>query len=55
MLLDDFNGKKVPCILPLLHKGRFVTDFQVKSENCSSYLAKQCSLLKNESRILTRV
>ena len=51
MLLDDFNGKKVPCILPLLHKDRFVTDFQVKSENCSSYFAKQCSLLKNESRI----
>ena len=46
-----FKGKKIPCIPPLLHEGKFVTDFQVKSEIFNSHFAKQCSLLKNESRI----
>ena len=46
-----FTVKKIPCILPLLHKVKFVTNFQVKSEIFSFHFAKQCSLLKNESRI----
>ena len=46
-----FNGKKIPCILPLLHEDEFVTDFQVKSQIFNSRFAKQRSLLKNESRI----
>ena len=36
---------------PLLHKDKFVTDFQVKSEIFDSHFAKQFSLLKNESQI----
>ena len=27
-----FNGKKTPCIPPILHEDKFVIDFQVKSE-----------------------
>ena len=46
-----FNGKKIPCIPPLLHEDKFVTNFQVKSEIFNSHFAKQCFLLKNEIRI----
>ena len=55
MLLGNFktffNGKKIPRISPILYENKFVSDFQVKSEMCNSHYAKQCSLLKNESRI----
>ena len=55
MLLDNsrifFNGKNIPWIPPIIHEAKFVTDFQVKSKICTSHFAKQCSLLKNESRI----
>ena len=46
-----FNSKEIPCIHPILYEDKFVTDFQVKSEIFNSHFAKQCSLLKNESRI----
>ena len=49
--MDNSNGKKIPCITPILHEDKFVTDFQVKSEIFNSHFAKQCSLLKNESQI----
>ena len=45
-----FNGKKIPCIPPILHEDKFAIDFQVKCESFNSHFAKQCSLLKNESR-----
>ena len=36
MLLNDFktffNGKKIPCIPPLLYENKFVIDFYVNSE-----------------------
>ena len=35
---------------PLHHEDKFVTHFQVKSEIFNSHFAKQCSLLKHESR-----
>ena len=47
ILKHFFNGKKIPCIPPILHEDKFVTDFQVKSEIFNSHFAKQCSLLKN--------
>ena len=59
MLLDNsktfVNGKKIPCIPPILHEDKFVTDFQVKSEVFNSHFAKQCSLLKNESQSLPQL
>ena len=45
------NGKKIPCIPPILHEDKFVTDFQVKSKTFNYHFVKQCSLLKNESQI----
>ena len=46
-----FNGKKIPCIPPILHEDKFVTDFQVKSEIFNSQYAKQCFVLKREIRV----
>ena len=28
-----FNGKNIPCIPPIIHEAKFVTDFQVKSKS----------------------
>ena len=36
---------------PILHEDKVVTDFQVRSAIFNSHFAKQCSLLKNKSRI----
>ena len=36
---------------PILHEDKCVTDFLVKGEIFNSHFAKQCSLLKNKSRI----
>ena len=55
MSLDNskafFNGKKIPCIHPILYEDKFVTDFQVKGNIFNSHFAKQCSLFKNEIQI----
>ena len=45
------NGKKIPSIPPILHEDKFVTNFQIRSEIFNFHFAKQCSLLKNQSRI----
>ena len=50
-----FNSKKIPCIPPILHEDKFVTDFQVKGEIFNFHFAKQCSLLKKESQILPQL
>ena len=44
-----FNGKKVPTIPPLLFDGAVVTDFQGKANIVNSFLAKQCTLVSNNS------
>ena len=45
------NNKKNPCIPPLFHQGKFVTDFKKKAELFSSFFAKQCSILQNSSKL----
>ena len=47
LLKTLLNGRKVPCILPLFHHNKSITDFKEKSEICNSF-AKQCSLINNE-------
>ena len=49
------NGRKIPCIHPILYENKFVTDFQVKSKIFNSHFTKQCSLLKNEIQILPQL
>ena len=45
------NNRKIPVIPPLLHSNKFVTDFEEKAELFNSFFAKQCSLIKNDSKL----
>ena len=45
------NNKKIPLIPPLFHENKFVTDFKEKAELFNSFFAKQCSLIKNSSKL----
>ena len=48
-LLNRFlNNKKIPLIPPLFHENKFVTE---KGELFNSFFAKQCSLIKNSSKL----
>ena len=44
------NNKKIPCIPPLSHQNKYVTDFKVKAEIFNSFFAKPCSLVNNFPR-----
>ena len=46
------NDKKVPCILPIFHDNKFITDFSKKADLFNSFFAKQCSIIKNNSVLL---
>ena len=48
-----FNGKKVPVIPTLLFNGVFVTHFQEKANIFNSFFAKQCTLVSNNSVLLS--
>ena len=41
--------KKVPCIPPIFHNIKYVTDFKEKSEIFNPLFANQCSLIPNSS------
>ena len=45
------NNKKNPCIPPLIHQGKYVTDFKKKAELFNSFFAKQCSIIQNSSKL----
>ena len=51
LLKTLLNGRKIPCIPPLFHDNKFITDFEEKSEVFNSFFAKQCSLIDNGSTI----
>ena len=52
LLKTLLNGRKIPCISPLFHDNKFITDFKEKSEIFNSFFAKQSSLIDN-GRILS--
>ena len=47
------NNKKIPCIPPLRHQNKYVTDFKEKAEIFNSFFAEQCSLMNNSSKLLS--
>ena len=49
LLKTILNEKKVPCIPPIFHNNKYVTDFKEKSEIFNSFFANQCSLTPNNS------
>ena len=49
LLKTILNEKKVPCIPPIFHNNKYVTDFKEKSEIFNSLIANQCSLIPNSS------
>ena len=52
LVLKSFhNNKKIPCISPILHQNRFVTNFKEKAKLFNSFFAKQCWIIDNGSEI----
>ena len=49
------NNKKIPCIPPLKHQNKYVTDFKEKAEIFNSFFAEQCSLMNNSIKLLSIV
>ena len=49
------NNRKIRVIPPLFHNSKFITDFKEKAELFNSFFAKQCSLIKNESKLPPRL
>ena len=45
--------KKAPCIPPIFHENRFITDFREKAELFNSFFANQCPLVQNSSVLPT--
>ena len=43
------NGKKVPCIPPIFHYNKFITNFSKKADLFNSVFAKQCSIIENNN------
>ena len=53
ILKTFLNNKKIPCIPPLFHENKFVTDFKEKAELFNHFFVNQCSLLSNNSVLPT--
>ena len=49
ILKTFLNNKKIPCIPPIYHDNKFITNFHEKAELFNSFFAKQCSLLNTPS------
>ena len=49
ILKTFLNNKKIPCIPPLLHQDKFVTDFKEKANIFNNFFANQCSIVSNNS------
>ena len=49
ILKTFLNNKKIPCIPPLFHENKFITDFKEKTELFNHFFVNQCSLSSNNS------
>ena len=56
LLKTMLNDKKIPCIPPIFHDNKFVTDFCKKADLFNSFFfAKQCSIIENNSVLLSSI
>ena len=55
MLKTFLNNKKILLIPPLYHQDDFITNFRIKTEFFNSFFASQCSLIKNDSKLLSHL
>ena len=51
ILKGFLTNKKIPCIPPILHESKFITNFKEKPELFNSFFAKQCSILDTGSTL----
>ena len=51
ILKTFLNNKKIPCIPPLLHNGKFIINFKEKAELFNDFFSKQCSLVNSNSKL----
>ena len=49
LLKTILNDEKVPCIPPIFHDNKFVTDFSKKAYLFIYFFTRQCSIIKNNS------
>ena len=49
ILKTFLNYKNFPCIPPLFHENKFITNFKEKAELFITFFANQCTLLNNSS------
>ena len=52
MLKCFLTGKQVPCIPPIFHDNRFITDFREKAELFNTFFANQCSSVVRNSSVI---
>ena len=55
ILKSLLNNKKIPCIPPLFHQNKYVTDFKKKAELFNCFFAKQCSIINNSSELPSNI
>ena len=48
-------SKKIPCIPPLFHNNKFISNFKDKAEVFNNFFAQQCTLIDNASEIPARL
>ena len=50
LLESSWAGKSVPCIPPIFHQDKFITDFKQKIKLFNSIFANQCFLINHHSK-----
>ena len=55
ILKSLLNNNKIPCITPLFHQNKYVTDFKKKAELFNCFFAKQCSIINNSSELTSNI
>ena len=45
------NNKKIPCITPLFHNNKFISNFRDKAELFTNLFARQCALIAMQLKL----